>query len=338
MQHDDVIWHVINQGHCSYKAKTTTQTFCRHPMNLTGMCNRTSCPLANSQYATIQEEEGRLVLCVKTIERAWSPRRLWERTTLSRNYAEALAQVEEELEHWPQIVVHKCKQRLTKMSQYLMRARRLRLKPKPALERVHKKVEMREARREAKAEKAAQLDKAIEKELLARLKQGTYGGIYNFPMREYESALDQAELAEAEADDDDGGAAFEAAESEDEYEEEREEEYDSDAEAEAAGGGRGGRFFGGGDSDDDEDDDDDGDDDDDDEGEEEGGGGGGGGGGRADGGPARTHGPSARARARPQPPPAGFLAAPSKRRRREIEYEEERESRRETESSRVDDW
>ena len=128
----------------------------------------------------------------------------------------------EELEHWPQIVVHKCKQRLTKMSQYLMRARRLRLKPKPALERVHKKVEMREARREAKAEKAAQLDKAIEKELLARLKQGTYGGIYNFPMREYESALDQAELAEAEADDDDGGAAFEAAESEDEYEEERE--------------------------------------------------------------------------------------------------------------------
>ena len=150
MQHDDVIWHVINQGHCSYKAKTTTQTFCRHPMNLTGMCNRTSCPLANSQYATIQEEEGRLVLCVKTIERAWSPRRLWERTTLSRNYAEALAQVEEELEHWPQIVVHKCKQRLTKMSQYLMRARRLRLKPKPALERVHKKVEMREARREAK--------------------------------------------------------------------------------------------------------------------------------------------------------------------------------------------
>ncbi|EOD13440.1 hypothetical protein EMIHUDRAFT_103754 [Emiliania huxleyi CCMP1516] len=178
MQSDDVVWTIINQRFCSFKAKTRTQTFCRNQYNVTGLCNRTSCPLANSQYATIEEKEGRLYLCMKTVERAHLPNQLWER-----------------LEYWPEIVKHKCKQRLTKMTQYLIRKRRLRLKPQPTLERV----EVREARREAKAEKAALLDRSIERELLARLKQGTYGDIYNFPMAEYESALD-AEEAEAEAE------------------------------------------------------------------------------------------------------------------------------------------
>jgi len=59
------------------------------------------------------------------------------------------------------------------------------------VQRVQKKVERRERSREARAEKVALIENKIKKELLERLKQGTYGEIYNFDEKVFSAVLDE---------------------------------------------------------------------------------------------------------------------------------------------------
>ncbi|KAF1827474.1 Mak16 protein [Dissoconium aciculare CBS 342.82] len=190
MASDEIVWSIINQQFCSFKLKlpgnsshqkSTKQTFCRNEHNVTGLCNRQSCPLANSRYATIRSDPatGRLYLYMKTVERSHMPNKWWEKIRLSSNYAKALEQVDERLIYWPKFLIHKCKQRLTRLTQVRVRAAKLAKEEDRLGERMVSKlapkIRRREETRERKAEAAAKIERAIERELVERLRSGAYG-------------------------------------------------------------------------------------------------------------------------------------------------------------------
>ena len=171
--------------------------------------------------------KGTLYLYMKTIERAHMPSKMWERIKLSNNYTKALEQIDSRLIYWPKFLIHKCKQRLTRLTQVQIRMRKLAAEEERLGEklvpRLAPKIRNREAARERKAEAAAKLEKTIERELVERLRQGAYGDqplnvseeiwkkVLNAMERDGEGARDEdldegiesdEEEVEAESDDD----------------------------------------------------------------------------------------------------------------------------------------
>lgn len=95
---------LADQNFCAFKIRTPNNqkqtNFCRNEYNVTGLCNRQSCPLANSRYASVRPHPDKpnvLYLYMKTVERAHMPNRLWEKIRLPANPQEALAMVDEKL-------------------------------------------------------------------------------------------------------------------------------------------------------------------------------------------------------------------------------------------------
>ena len=203
MQNDETIWNCIgHSGFCSFKIKMKQppKVFCKNEHNVTGVCSKVTCPLANSNYATVIEKEGVCFLYVKTVERAHLPRDLWEKIKLDANFGEALRQVEENLEYWPVHMINRCKQRLTRIRQTLSRMRKLALRDRQlTLVPIKSKTVKRETAREAKAERAAQVEKTVQNELLERLRQGKFG-IYNYPFTQFNNAVEELTPEEEEVE------------------------------------------------------------------------------------------------------------------------------------------
>lgn len=181
----------MKNGFCSFKVKTKTQIMCKNDNNVLGICSKSACPLSNSNYATIREHRGVVYLCKKVVERASFPHKLWEKVKLSGNYEEGLAQIDELLPYWNPKQLHRCKQRYTKIYQYLERARKQATKMRAKkLITLPRKMERREKAREKKALIAAKLENNIEMEIMNRVKQGVYGERYKFKDKNtFEKAL-----------------------------------------------------------------------------------------------------------------------------------------------------
>lgn len=109
-----------------------------------------------------------------------------------------MEEIDQQLIYWSPFIIHKCKQRLTKLRQMLIQMRKLKLQGKEELVPIKKKAEKRDRIREAKALIAANIEQKIEEELMERLKTGVYKDIYNYNPKVFNRLVGREEEEEEE--------------------------------------------------------------------------------------------------------------------------------------------
>lgn len=175
---DESIWNLIGgkDKFCSFKLATDTQHLCKNENNVTGICELFSCPLANNKYATVREIKGRLYLFKKEPERVNMPKKQYEKILLNSSYDKALLEIEKWLKFWDPALIHKCKQKLGKLTQYLIRKYELDTnEDKVKLVARRKKAIKIERGRSKKILERLDIEAEIREELDLRLEEGLFG-------------------------------------------------------------------------------------------------------------------------------------------------------------------
>lgn len=173
---DRRVWDSIgNKKSCSFKIGTALDTLCRSKYNVTGVCSEFSCPLANTKYATVRAVDNQLYLYIKEPERCHTPSKMYEKILLSTDYAAALGEIDRHLEFWDKELIHKCKQRMTKLTEYLERVAGMRVTGQRELTVRRTKMNRREKVRALRALNTVNFEKEVGAELMMRLEAGIYG-------------------------------------------------------------------------------------------------------------------------------------------------------------------
>merc|ERR1711928_250138 len=112
------------------------------------------------------------------------PSRVYEKILLNKEYDKALLEIEECLKFYDPVLIHKCKQKLGKLTQYLIRKYELNKNDKIKLVARRKKAQKIERNRSIKILERMDIEKEIKEELQLRLEENLFGEEIKEKMKE----------------------------------------------------------------------------------------------------------------------------------------------------------